>query len=143
MKLILQSDIAIFQSIDILWDCLISIDIYGHLWLPRTASGVKKSPQQIEDQALFSLSHFSYDSLCRVTEFQYPNQLSLLVVNEYARIQISITLLEDGNAVQLSTQVQTELIGRSRYISPFTYWYLRRIFRTMPARIRKMATQPF
>lgn len=142
MRQLQKSEITIYRFIDPVWDDIVSLERNGHLWMPHTAAVIKKTIGATEEHTLFQLSHFSSDSLCRVTRLIPKSEIKLEIANEYAHVQIRLILVADANAVQLTTIVQGKIHGWRSWLGPFAYWYMKRVFVSMPIRIRKMVTQP-
>lgn len=143
MKELLQTETAIYQDIETVWQRVSVLEEYGHLWLPHTSAVSKKTPGVTGEQSLFGLSHFGSESLCRIMDFRHPHLLSLEIATKRARVYVTLILIEDGNAVQLTAVVSAELTGLSRLLPPLSYWYIRRVFRGLTQRIRKIACQPY
>lgn len=142
MRELLNAETTINQSIEYVWDHLVSIDKWGHLWLPHTSAVIRKTPAPTGEHSLFNLSHFSSDSLCIISRLTADKELDLTIVNDYAKIIISIRVITGQNGVQVRIVVRGQLSGWRCWLGPLAYWYMRHVFMHMPQRIRKMVAQP-
>lgn len=141
MELLFEQDIHIFRSKETVWYHLVQLDQFGHFWFPYTSAFKKKTAGGYAENDLFEISHFSDSSLCVIDRLVNLQIFQISIVYRQLTLQLQYTLVEDGNATQLSVSCKMVKPLRFPILRYLIVIMLKKLFKDHLARFRQVVTK--
>jgi len=108
--------------------------------MPYTTAVQKKTNHNYAEGELFSVSHFSVSSLCAIEHLIGKELIVFTVLFKHIKIQLAYSLVEDGNATQVTVSAQLKNSKLFFLTKCFVTWFIRRLFKSHLKRLQRLIT---